>query len=201
MGRNAGGVNGGTLGRSATERGYTAKMMKNIVGTEDKYAKEKIEYAHTYTEDGEHIFTKKGGKDYVNLGNSPENSIVTHNHPLTRREAADKWLATFSTEDLNYAVNHNLKEMRVRTKFHTFSMRRVGKDWGEKAKRVDITNTYKQWLYWHARNDRKAVRALMDQGKYGEAKELQKKFNSDIEHRAMKDVAKYYGWNYTIKKE
>lgn len=48
MGRNAGGVNGASGLRGATERGYTTKMLENIVGKEREYRSEKIEYAHIY---------------------------------------------------------------------------------------------------------------------------------------------------------
>lgn len=60
MGKSSGGVRGGA-GRGATEIGYTEKMLRNIVGVEQTYRSEKIEYAHIYTADGELISTRKGG--------------------------------------------------------------------------------------------------------------------------------------------
>lgn len=203
MGRNAGGVviDGNKAEKGVTERGYTEKMMKNIVGKEDEYADAKIEYAHIFTENGDFIKTKSGEKDRVNLGDAPENAIVTHNHPLTKSERADQDLVTFSSQDLQYAVNKNLKEIRVRTEFHTFSMRKIGTDWGEKARKFDIDKTYRKKRSNYAKEDVKRVRALIDQGKYKEALSLQKKLDGSLDHRAMKDVAKFYGWNYTMKKE
>lgn len=135
------------------------------------------------------------------MGDSPENAIVTHNHPLTKTERADKDLVTFSAKDLEYAVNKNLKEIRVRTEFHTFSMKRTGKDWGEKAQKFDIDKTYRQMRTNHAREDVKRVRALIAQKKFGEALALEKKLDGSLDHRAMKDVAKFYGWNYTMKNQ
>ncbi|MBQ8779258.1 MAG: hypothetical protein IJZ49_06030 [Alistipes sp.] len=47
----------------------------------------------------------------------------------------------------------------------------------------------------------KRVRELIGKGKYNEALKLQKKLDGSLDHRAMKDVAKFYVWSYTMKKE
>ena len=54
MGRNSGGITssgkGGSSGGSkgATEKGYTAKMVKNIVDMEQKYRRNKDETLHVF---------------------------------------------------------------------------------------------------------------------------------------------------------
>ncbi len=67
MGRNSGGVtssgkassSGGSKG--ATEKGYTAKMVKNIVGMEQKYRRNEDETLHVFNSKGD-IVTSIGGK-------------------------------------------------------------------------------------------------------------------------------------------
>ena len=80
-------------------------------------------------------------------------------------------------------------------------MRKVGKDWGEKAQKYDIDKTYRKSRTKYAREDVKRVRELIGKGKYNEALKLQKKLDGSLDHRAMKDVAKFYVWSYTMKKE
>ncbi len=198
MGRNAGGVNGASGLRGATERGYTTKMLENIVGKEREYRSEKIEYAHIYTQEGDLISTKKGGKNYVNLGNSPENAIVTHNHPSKAAEGG--WLNTFSHQDLNYAVSHNLKEMRAVSRTHTFSMKRPPNGWGEKAKRYDIKKKYKEIERGILKGDIARIGSLVDKGKHAEAKKLSIKLDNERTHKTVKAVAEFFGWQYTMKK-
>lgn len=73
MGRNSGGITssgkGGSSGGSkgATEKGYTAKMVKNIVGMEQKYRRNKDETLH--------VFNSKGGYCFFNRRQGRTGSI------------------------------------------------------------------------------------------------------------------------------
>lgn len=198
MGRNAGGVRGGTLGKGATEKGYTEKMMKNIVGYEDTIANKDIEWARVFTADGDIITTKSGSKDQLDLGESPENSIVTHNHPTEKGE--EKAKLTFSGLDLQYAVYYNVKEIRAVSKNYVFSMKRPKNGWGEKAQNDFIEDTYDKFFNNLRNKDAKKERALRARGKRKAADKLAEKLENTLLDRVVKKTANYYGWIYTSKK-
>lgn len=199
MGRNAGGVNGGTLGRSATERGYTEKMVKNIVGNENKIKGDRTESAYIYDADGNLLREATGGtKKEIHLGFAPANSIVSHNHPTERGE--ENALLTFSAKDLQYAVDHNVKEMRAVSKNHTFSMKRPHSGWGEKAQRESIQKLYDKIQDNIIRRNSKAVRKVFDKKGARVAKKLYLQLEDKVVHETITQVAKHFGWNYTMRK-
>lgn len=199
MGRNAGGVRGGVLGKGATERGYTEKMVKNIVGNENKIKGDRTESAYIYDADGNLLREATGGtKKEIHLGFAPANSIVSHNHPTERGE--ENALLTFSATDLQYAVDHNVKEMRAVSKNHTFSMKRPHGGWGEKAQRESIQKLYDKIQDNIVRRNSKAVRKVLDKKGARVANKLYLQLEDKVVHETITQVAKHFGWNYTMRK-
>lgn len=200
MGRNSGGVtssgkassSGGSKG--ATEKGYTAKMVKNIVGMEQKYRRNKGETLHVFNSKGD-IITSIGGKGAeVRFGPKkiPANSILTHNHPRSIGESGIRRIGnSFSPADIVSAVGVNAKEMRAVTPTYTFSVKRPKGGWG--ATKAEVSK---------AMSD--ASKAVQ---KEGHSYIVQTGFSeSSIAraevahwHKVMKIVSKKFGWDYSKK--
>lgn len=119
--------------RGATERGYTNKMVKNIVGMEQKYRRNKDETLHVFNSKGD-IVTSIGGKGAEVRFNSkeiPRNSILTHNHPRSLGAKGIRRIGnSFSDADIVSAVKVNAREMRAVTPTYTFSVKRPKGGWG-----------------------------------------------------------------------
>lgn len=201
MGRNSGGVSGtsvsssgGSVTKGATEKGYSAKMIKNILGMEQRYRNNRDETAHIFSDSGTLIKSIGGKGAQVVLGdNIPENSIITHNHP---RSIGSKGILrignSFSDSDIKTAVNLNVKEMRAVTPTYTFSIKRPKKGWGvssEKAMQVwsnaNLTVGHRMETYLEKANWSKTA---LDRA------------NATHFHQVMKIVSKQLGWDYSKKR-
>lgn len=122
MGRNSGGITssgkGGSSGGSkgATEKGYTAKMVKYIVGMEQKYRRNKDETLHVFNSKGDIVSSigGKGAQVVFDPKKIPANSILTHNHPRSLGESGIRRIGnSFSSDDIRSAIKVNAKEMRA----------------------------------------------------------------------------------------
>lgn len=202
MGRNAAGVNKsgsksrkGGVSKGRTEAGYTPKMMKNIVGIEQKYRGNRDETLHLFNANGDIIrsFGGKGASVTVTGYTFPQNTILTHNHPRSIGATGVKSIGnSFSQADIKTAINTNAKEMRAVTPRYTFSVKRPSGGWNCTEAQFNRA--------WNAAN--REVRA---KGEYHVNKH---KFSrSSIEraetvhfHRVMQIVSKKFGWDYTKKK-
>lgn len=138
MGRNSGGITssgkGGSSGGSkgATEKGYTAKMVKNIVGMEQKYRRNKDETLHVFNSKGDIVSSigGKGAQVVFDPKKIPANSILTHNHPRSLGESGIRRIGnSFSSDDIRSAIRVNAKEMRAVTPTYTFSIKRPKGGW------------------------------------------------------------------------
>lgn len=75
----------------ATEQGYTAKMRRNILGTEKNIRTNKDESMHVFDSEGNKVLTFQGKGAGVAVTKEqydsvPENAIITHNHPRALTE-------------------------------------------------------------------------------------------------------------------
>lgn len=201
MGRNASGVRDGrnstspkSGSRGATEKGYTAKMVRNIVGIEQKYRKNKDETLHVFTSTGDLVRSigGKGAEVKFRVGDIPQNSILTHNHPRALGAKGIMRIGnSFSGNDIVSVVRTNAKEMRAVTPTYTFSIKRPSGGWGcspEEAKKA-----YKAAeRYVKRQSDYYYVRVGMNQ--------TSKSRNAaTFYHRVMKRVAAKFGWEYSKK--
>lgn len=200
MGRNSGGVassgKGGSTGASkgATEKGYTAKMVKNIVGMEQKYRRNKDETLHVFNNKGDIVasFAGKGAQVHFDTKKVPPNSILTHNHPRSLDASGIRRIGnSFSRDDIVSAVRTNAKEMRAVTPTYTFSVKRPKSGWGIAAgavgKAFDAANrAVKKEKYTYL-------------GKTGWGSSQIARAEITYLHKVMKRLSKKYGWDYSKK--
>lgn len=139
MGRNSNGVAGkssssnGTALKGKTEDGYTSKMVKHIVGLEQKYRNNKDETLHFFSPSGDIIKSigGKGAQVQFDIKSIPANTIMTHNHPRSLGLKGIKSIGnSFSADDIASAVKVNAKEIRAVTPTYTFSLKRPKGGWG-----------------------------------------------------------------------
>lgn len=199
MGRNSGGVRGGSgtgsnnSGKGKTEDGYTAKMVKNILGMENRIRRNRDESLHVFDSKGNLIKSIGGNGAQVNYEGHkiPQNSILTHNHPKALGARGIRRIGnSFSIHDIASAINLNAKEIRAVTPTYTFSLKRPKGGWGVSAKEAAYS--------FNAANNK-----VKEQG-YGY---LKKRWNdmalarAEITHfhKVMKIVSKKYGWIYSKK--
>lgn len=186
MGRNSGGVTssgkGGSSGGSkgATEKGYTAKMVKNIVGMEQKYRRNKDETLHVFNSKGDIVSSigGKGAEVRFDPKKIPANGI---------RRIGN----SFSSADIRSAIKVNAKEMRAVTPTYTFSVKRPKGGWG-----VSVDVARKAFA--------DANRTVSKQGhsyltKTGWNESNIARAEVTHFHKVMKILAKKYGWDYSKK--
>lgn len=169
-------------------------MVKNIVGIEQKYRRNKDETLHVFNSKGD-IVSSIGGKGAQVKFDSkkiPINSILTHNHPRSLGERGIRRIGnSFSSDDIRSAIMVNAKEMRAVTPTYTFSIKRPKGGWGvsaDEAKKAfaDADRiVYKQGYNY------------LNQTKWNESNIAR----ADVTHfhKVMKILAKKYGWDYSKK--
>ena len=180
--------------KGATEKGYTAKMVKNIVGVEQRYRRKKDETAHIFTRNGNLVTSVRGiGTDIDFQGRKiPPNSIITHNHPRALSESGIERIGnSFSRKDIIAAVDLNAAEMRAVTPTYTFSVKRPKGGWGVSVKEI-------------AKEYDKISDAVLQSGyaylrKIGGDESHIARANVTFQHKVMKILAKKYGWDYSKK--
>lgn len=178
MGGRAGGGASGGMGRDG------GALARNLASHEASIRlNDSFETLTAFDDKGNMLFSKKGEQHYVEYGADgvkTTNAIVTHNHPSG---------ASFSAEDMAGMVRYNQKEMRATGKEYTFSMKRPKGGWGishEKAAR-----------YFH--NAYRTARNEYMQQKTGNASS-DRALWINLTHKWNGEVAKYLGWNYSVKK-
>ena len=201
MGRNSGGIGNGGGGKSsvkkltgATESGYTPKMVKNIVGLEQKYRQNRDETLHVFNQKGDIIvsFGGKGARVSSNGAKVPANSILTHNHPRALQEKGIGRIGnSFSVDDIRTAVNLNAREIRAVTPTYAFSLKRPSKGWGLSPDKVKTAFA-------------KAEKEVKKQhygylNKVGYSDSAVERASITHFHKVMKILSKEYGWKYSKK--
>lgn len=200
MGRNSGGVTssgkGGSSGGSkgATEKGYTAKMVKNIVGMEQKYRRNKDETLHVFNSKGDIVSSigGKGAQVVFDPKKIPANSILTHNHPRSLGTNGIRRIGnSFSSDDIRSAIEVNAKEMRAVTPTYTFSVKRPKGGWGVSA---DVASK----AFADAnRTVSKQEHSYLTKTGWNESNIARAEVTHF--HKVMKILAKKYGWDYSKK--
>lgn len=204
MGRNSSGVagkgasNNGTAGKGKTEEGYTPKMVKNIVGLEQKYRNNKDETLHFFSPSGDIIKSVggKGAQVAFDAKSIPANTIMTHNHPRSIGEKGIKRIGnSFSVEDIASAVGVNAKEIRAVTPTYTFSLKRPKGGWGGSVK--DIVSDYQAANKKVFTSNKGYIWEQSQKGNYDSALE-----RAEVSHfhKVMKIMSAKYGWKYSKKK-
>ncbi len=180
--------------KGSTEKGYNMKMVKNIVGMEQKYRRNKDETLHVFNSRGDIVSSigGKGAQVVFKYGEIPANSILTHNHPRSLGESGIRRIGnSFSSDDIRTAIKTNAKEMRAVTPTYTFSIKRPNGGWGVSAE--EATKAFAN-----------ANRIVSKQGdNYLDKTKWRESSLARVEvthfHKVMKILAKKYGWDYSKK--
>jgi hypothetical protein len=204
MGKSSGGVRSGGDGggpknpvknlKGATEAGYTDKMVRNIVGLEQNYRRNKDETLHIFSPTGDLIRSigGKGAQVRFAISEVPEGSILTHNHPLSLgKKGINRIGNSFSNADIQTAIRTNAREIRAVTPTYTFSIKRPKGGWGVSAEKI-------RSAFNDAENkvDR-ALRRYLD--RWGWSENAVNRANAVKAHKINKILAAQFGWNYTKK--
>ena len=133
MAKTSGGVRGGS--------GKSNKQSRAIAVAEESIRHNRYETAVAYDSKGNLLLNKKGGSRSVSFTKDEiaklEDSVFTHNHPSALWQTGIRAIGTsFSHQDLTFAVNANLKEIRAVTPTYTFSIKRPKNGWGVSPKQV-----------------------------------------------------------------
>ena len=113
-------------------------------------------------------------------GKAVADKIVTHNHPGG---------ASFSHQDIEGMVTNNMKEMRITAKEFTYSMKRPKGGWGATGKNAGAI----------AQHFHDKALAAFKQQKTGNIA-ADRKLWIGLSTKATKQLAKYYGWDFTVRK-
>ena len=184
-----------------TEDGYTAKMRKNILGTERKIRQMKDEQLYAFDKDGNKVVMFQGKGAKVQIPNSElsklKDTIMTHNHPRAlRRKGIWAIGDSFSYEDIITAVKADAREIRAVTPTYTFSIKRPAGGWNatpEQIKRAYANVKRKEKLEGGV-----YAYGAMRHGKDAIAK-ANERYSVAFYHRVTKRVSNRFGWDYTKK--
>ena len=190
-----------TVRTGATERGYTMKLAKAVMGRERSIRMNKDESLHVFDKDGNEVvfFQGKGAsvkgtaEDFAKI---PQNSIITHNHPKALGKKGFLAIGnSFSIDDLNTAIKTNAAEMRAVTPTYTFSVKRPEKGWGVTSKQ--LAKVYSDALT----KERMRGTSYAYKAKTNKEFDVRKdRYASVAFHNIMTNVAKQFGWDYTKKR-
>lgn len=181
--------------KGSTEKGYTNKMIQNIVGMEQKYRRNKDETLHVFNSNGDIVSSigGKGAKVVFDGKKIPANSILTHNHPRSLGKSGIRRIGnSFSSDDIMSAISVNAKEMRAVTPTYTFSIKRPKGGWGVSADKVKRAYSYANMKVT------KQMYKYLDQTKRNESSIARAEVTHY--HKVMKILANKYGWDYSKKK-
>lgn len=183
----------------ATEKGYTAKMKRNIVGVEQKIRQLPDEQAHIFDSKGNLVKVAQGKGNRVDaVGYIPPNSIITHNHPLSLGKTGLASIGnSFSANDMASAIINDAKEIRAVTPRYTFSMKRPKGGWGKvshaemlaEMKRIEVRVDNEMRLH--------AAKMVILGGDFRTNNE---RYSATYWHKVNKELAKRFGWDYTKTK-
>lgn len=177
----------------ATEKGYTQKMKRNILGVERQIRTKKDEELHIFNSKGEKLHKMQGKGAGVKFDGYkvPPNSILTHNHPRALNERGIMRIGnSFSPVDILTVVRVNAKEVRAVTPTYTFSMKRPPGGWN--ATRAEIEKEYKKINRKFRNESKKYLEGSYDISHRNRA-------SVTYYHGIMKELAKKFGWIYTKK--
>lgn len=186
-------------------RGLDAALAK----TEASIRTLKTERIYAFDKNGKEIAHSTTGSingTALPSGYSYKDAILTHNHPGKGLgdNIAGRIGRSFSGTDIGTAVMQNAAEIRAVTGNYTYSIKRPKNGWGisnlKGANKVAKEITRKHYTYY----TRYSAQARADyyNGRIG-ANQAKASYNrADVGgvNRALREVAKKYGWDYTRKR-
>lgn len=183
------------INRGVTERGYSAKLAKQVLTAEMQIKTKPVEHAYVFDKNGKIKYNTVGGKHSAYIPTKYiQDSIITHNHPKEDkgRIRAD-YGGSLSSGDIKAVIEGNGKEIRAVTEKYTFSLERPKNGWNKTALAAKRRyNAIEKQLY------KKASEYYYNYK--GDKKAAWRRYQSLESHLIMKQLAKEFGWSYTWKK-
>lgn len=167
-----------------------------LTAVESKIANLKREQLHLIDEHGDVILKLQGSKSSVKFGYNEAqrmaDRIVTHNHPSG---------STFSYEDINTFIKHDLKAIRATGKYGTYSLEKTDKS--NKNFSSEARKKYNEVQNNIAKNEVPKLQKSVNEGKLSviDANEQIKKIVSDTLHNWNTENAPKYGYKYTFEEK
>lgn len=189
----------------ATERGYSARLRRNITRLENSIRGNKDESLHVLNAQGDVVATMQGKGANVNVDQNSLNAfapmvvgnIMTHNHPraIGARGAAAIG-HSFSGTDIQSAINFNASEIRAVTPTYTFSLKRPANGWG-----ITGAQALRRWNQLANAAQSEVVHYALARGWNGTSQDdpYIKRADVVLFHKVMRQLAKENGWIYTKK--
>lgn len=194
--------------------GHSRGLDVALVKTEAKIRTMKTERIYAFDKNGKEISHSTKGKateTALPSGYNYKDAILTHNHPGKglNNNIAGRIGRAFSGVDIATTIVKNAAEMRAVTKNYTYSMKRPNGGWGvstrQQAMQISDEIRRKRQTYYTREQGRIASVAyngsIPDKSKRREWV-MQALDRADVTstNRALREVAKKYGWNYTRKR-
>lgn len=186
-----------TSGGIRKGRNNNNKQSRAIAVAEESIRYNRYETAVAYDSSGNLLLNKKGGSRSIYFTKDEvtklKDSVFTHNHPSALGQTGIRAIGTsFSHQDLTFAVNANLKEIRAVTPTYTFSVKRPKNGWGVSPKQVKSA---------YDRAERKVKREMNKYlNKVGRTGTSYDRANISYYNRITKLVADEFGWEYSHRR-
>ena len=176
-------ISGAMIGGGNAGQSWNSSTNKNILAGEAAIKDNSSETAMVFDVSGNLITSSKGNSHQVSVGNVPEGSILTHNHPGG---------GTLSKQDILSGTSMNLSEIRAVTSKRVYSMKRPAGGWGDRAKWIPAISRAETRV-------REKLQSFVRRGQrisYFEARKRQITANEIRQHLVWKAVSKEFGWTY-----
>lgn len=209
MGGRAGGGGAGFGSRSgggdASMRHLSQAAQKTLRAEEEAIRRQRVEYGMVMDENGNVIWKGTDNRQgSVSIKANAENRIVTHNHPpqISSKNMADRadGGGSFSKQDLMYAANANVSEMRAVIGRYSFSIRRPKTGWHKGGWEGDKFYNNNAYAYRKAKQtvDKRIKAYYKSAG--GKGSSAGRRVSSTYWHLVNKEYAKIQGYTYTKTK-
>lgn len=201
-----------------TDSRMTKAQTDAVKAYETRVSKLKTERAGIIDADGRILVKSDRGTGNRTVLHTPRgftapNAVLTHNHPWEYggSNLADRVGSTFSGKDLKAAVDFNLKAVRARTQGgYIYQIERLGSSWNVnpatlKREMDELGTKYVHENYAKTRAlTNTKLGEYLSKGEIANYNELARnatmRANVAGQHRAMKELAKKYGFRYTRRK-
>jgi len=170
------------------------KITEKVIDVENKIRMNKeFETAVVFDKNGNIVIDKRGSATNVSFSkdemNLMKDCIFTHNHPRGWRYDENSMFrigSSFSREDLKFAINSDVKEIRAVTPNYTFSLKRPDSGWGIQDYTLDTWYRRIEQIIRDDHDDR-IMMGTLTEGQAG----------ITLYHNITKLMATKFGWDYS----
>lgn len=189
--------------------GHSRGLDVSLAKTEANIRNLKTERIYAFDKNGKEIAHSSTGSisgTALPDGHSYKDAVLTHNHPGAKLSdnIAGRIGRSFSGMDIATTVMQNAAEMRAVTKNYTYSIKRPKNGWGisslKEAQKVSTEIRKKHNKYYDEYSSRARSEYYGGRISADEAKSSFDRADVGGINRALREVAKKYGWNYTRKR-